>query len=72
MFDLISFGEALFRFYPTNFQRLEQANNFLVFQGKPEFALRTLDDKGNGIIDANANFASSIINEAIILFWKVI
>jgi len=36
MFDLVAFGEALFRFYPTNFQRLEQANNFNLSIGGSE------------------------------------
>lgn len=36
MFDLVAFGEALFRFYPSGFQRLEQANSFNLSVGGSE------------------------------------
>lgn len=45
-----------------------QDENFLVFQGKPEFDLQALKDKGNGIIDANANFAPSLMREVVNLY----
>ena len=36
MYDLVAFGEALFRFYPDHFQRLEQANQFNLSVGGSE------------------------------------
>lgn len=45
-----------------------QDENFLVFQGKPQFDLKTMKDNGDGIIDANANFAPSLIREVFNLY----
>lgn len=45
-----------------------QCKNFLVFQGKPQFDLQTMKDKGDGIIDANANFAPSLMREVVNLY----
>jgi len=42
-----------------------QDDYFMVLQGKPEFDLQVLKDKGNGIIDANANFAPSLMKEVV-------
>lgn len=36
MYDLVSLGEALIRLYPSNFQRIEQANNFNISIGGSE------------------------------------
>lgn len=42
-----------------------QDDNFFVFQGKPQFDLIAMENKGKGIIDANANFAPSLVREMV-------
>ena len=46
-----------------------QDHDFKVFQGKPQFDLQTFADKGDGIVDANANFAPTLM-KAVLDFYQ--
>jgi 4-hydroxy-tetrahydrodipicolinate synthase len=46
-----------------------QDGGFGVFQGKPQLNLKVLESGGRGIVDANANFAPSLIREMVEAFF---
>ncbi len=45
-----------------------QEDDFEIFQGKPQFNLQTMENGANGIVDANANFAPSLVRDMIQAF----